>query len=508
MSRCEILEIVEPCPINAPCVEGMVDGELRAYCRPNEPHISGDNSWRCQRQGQDCLNGGTCNSTTGACHCPHDWTGYACQQSTFGLTQDASCSLACENGGTCYTNSSSQDFCLCTPDFVGDLCQNNRVDIMCAGDHMNITFRPIEFLEYGQDWNFTGVIYIGNDSDPNCFLQEQENGLYFGHFEMFDECGGWVINTTEGSTKYTKNMNIQYNPNFYFEILTFNVSCVLSLDGLQQSRGEIDPSADSGRDTDIGKPVEEAYAPARLTVLNSQRRPLSGSVALGDRVYLVNYLEETSQFKSIYVESCDAEDPDHNRKVNLLTRGCPAPRAEKLFFGDPMRSWSPAPVPGVMYDMQVFKLHSSTKRLSFSCLVKMCRSQDDTNCELERCQVQANSRRRRQAVATSSNPIISIPKDEQLTRVEIYIVDLGTPENDNGIITRVSDPTTQTGFNKETLVVIISVVGSVLLLVCLVLAVVLIHTRRSPRTPQHPPEYTMDPASWFRMPAKARHDQP
>ncbi len=51
----------------------------------------------------------------------------------------------------------------------------------------------------------------------------------------------------EGSTKYTKNMNIQYNPNFYFEILTFNVSCVLSLDGLQQSRGEIDPSGDSGR---------------------------------------------------------------------------------------------------------------------------------------------------------------------------------------------------------------------------------------------------------------------
>merc|ERR1712058_78652 len=93
---------------------------------------------------------------------------------------------------------------------------------------------------------------------------------------------------------------------------------------------------------------------------------------------------------------------------------------------------------------------------------------------------------RRQAVATSANPIISIPKDEQLTRVEIYIVDLGTPENDNGIITRGSDLTTQTGFNKETLVVIISVVGSVLLLVCLVLAVVLIHTRRSPRTPQHP----------------------
>jgi len=483
--KCELLELIEPCPNNTFCAYNSY-GE--AYCR-SSGIIYGDKHYHCGRYNQECDNGGTCDTNLGTCECPEDFTGYRCQKNILGFSaNDSSCSLSCENGGTCYkSESNNEEFCLCTPDFVGEYCDENRVQIGCDGENITLNFTPIE--------PFDGLVHIGdNVSNNDCLLFKTDDGVYSGSFPMDDSCGGFVVNDSlSDETKYKKELNIQYNSDFVdSKDIVFNVSCIHNTNGTQESIGDL--SFVEENEKTKAEEEEKLYKPAKLTILsNPGKTDITKPVELGQRVYMVNYLQDTNLFKTLYVDSCTVTDPDHGRTITIFQGGCPAPKAAMIFFTDAIREQTPVGF-GISHDISIFKLVPTTVRLSFSCNVRMCQNNNREDCELATCsEFTPTSRRKRQTTSESEN----------LNRVvyEIYIVPTsnGISSGENGIIIASTNDNAEKG-----MFILVSVVACVLIVVLITILIVIVKKRQRKQAPN---DASQDVNPWCHL-ALARHDQP
>lgn len=63
-----------------------------------------------------CLNNGTCDNSTGKCHCPENFKGDFCE-----IVPSKCSNVVCENGGVCLESSGT---CNCMSGFFGSRCEN------------------------------------------------------------------------------------------------------------------------------------------------------------------------------------------------------------------------------------------------------------------------------------------------------------------------------------------------------------------------------------------------
>lgn len=379
---------------------------------------SSDVLFHCGRPNQRCVNGGRCSVTDGQCACPPQFAGFSCQHNISGLT--SGCSTTCSNDAVCFSGQGQPDVCVCEPDFTGDMCQENRVQATCDAAILNISVNIIA--------PFDGLIFVGSDpADSACVLTRYED-RYVGMFSLRNSCGG--TNATfdhQGNTVYSKQLRINFSKMYVSQLdLLYNVSCVHSS---QSTTADFDfPEIEKETPE---KSVTDEYKPARLTVRsNPDLAEIISPVRLGQRVYLLNYLDNENVFKGLFVEECTVSDLLNDKSLLLIQGGCPTEVAAPLFYDDASRSTSPL---GVKIDMQIFKLVPNTKSLRFSCTVRMCRDAGDVSCQLVPC---SSGGRKRRAAGSGVKCHLEAKNSEvkatQETETVIYLAE--GPANDENFV--------------------------------------------------------------------------
>jgi len=342
--------------------------------------------FHCGRSGQECDNGGTCNATMGTCSsCSGNAVGYDCGFDSTGKTSTCDTS-PCENGGTCWWTGSAPYSCQCPPDYFGDNCENNRVQVECNGENITVSYYP------QSQSAFDGIAFLGFEQD-NQACRLNVSGTYFtGTFDKANDCDSINdISTSDRNATYTKTLNIYFNNQFFDDNdLALNVTCIYRDNATVTSNA----TGVIGQGQEIDE-IETAYEPARLSVRDSNLAELAGPVTLGERVKLYNYLDDSNLYTSLLVEDCTATDPDNSKTVTIITGGCPTEKAKKLFFSTATVVSSPKD--GISHDIKIFKLDANTTTLTFTCNVLMCRASASATCAVPSCTFTPMTRRKRQA---------------------------------------------------------------------------------------------------------------
>jgi len=125
-----------------------------------------------------CINGGTCDETTGACVCPSGYTGVHCE---IAPVVDPCAGVVCQNGGTCNNGN-----CQCPPGYDGLNCQTQLTPTSVTIDTFILENWPQ--TNNGTPWNATG--------GPNIYLQ--------------------LINNTTHAAVMTSGVNNNCQPTYYY----------------------------------------------------------------------------------------------------------------------------------------------------------------------------------------------------------------------------------------------------------------------------------------------------
>jgi hypothetical protein len=365
--------------------------------------------YHCGRYGQSCKHGGICDPTSGECQCPGNFLGYACQENITGWTADSFCSLKCKNGGTCYKDKDSKEKCLCTENYIGDACEDSRVNIECGHNNVSLQFTPIE--------PFNGLVYVRNDQGqkPYRLVQLPGDDFYSGVFSKELESKKVPeINSSNGDNILKKVLNIYFNDIFLDDLdMSLNVTCLHTDDPLTEREvGQIGESGETGDE------MEQNDEPARLSIrTNPDMAEITDAVSFGQRVFLFNYLEDDKFFKRLYVDRCTATDVIHRRSITIVESGCPTEKAQRIFYSDAMRTSKP----GITHDIKMFKLHRDTTKLTFTCYVTLCRDPSESVCELATCSTKRHLNRHDRSVWPLGGKRIS--SKDQITETTITIRD-------------------------------------------------------------------------------------
>lgn len=382
--------------------------------------------------------------------------------------------------------------CLCPPDFRGDLCEKERVELECHAN-MSVWFYPIA--------PFEGIVHFGNNvTDPDCRLtRNSSDEFYGGLFSLDDSCGGFVINETD-QLIYKKELNIQYSPDFVnVQDIVFNLSCIHNKDNTQLSFGTFQTEIDKpgAKDKTVVEEKEEVYEPAKLSILDADMGAITGPVTLGQKAVMYNFLGDSKIYKNIYVGKCSVIDPDNGVTVTMLDNGCPAESFQKQFYTDAKRTTSPNI--GITHGIKIFKLRPNTKRMQFSCEVTMCRDNSDSECNLATC----GASRIKREVSRAKRDTTLIKRKYQNTTFEIYIK-TSPGDSDDDIIG--VEPSEHSDNNLP----IIYVSGASFLVIAVLLtAIFVILKKRSiqgRKAAGLPGNLQADPKLWNDI-AIARHDQ-
>ncbi|XP_025084101.1 EGF-like domain-containing protein 2 isoform X2 [Pomacea canaliculata] len=101
----------------------------------------------CMRPLQRCLNGGTCDSYTGQCHCAGA-KGTLCQYPDATFTTEATTEICqravCANGSVCLemkgTTTTTMGICACNMQQTGSLCSDPLYQMRCTREYVAFTF--------------------------------------------------------------------------------------------------------------------------------------------------------------------------------------------------------------------------------------------------------------------------------------------------------------------------------------------------------------------------------
>jgi len=434
----------------------------------------------CTRPSQTCQNVAStdsCDIENGTCTCDTDWAGYNCGYNNTAAATTG-CDKVCQNGGTCW-NDGTEEKCFCAEDFHGDDCADQRVKVECQAENMTITFYPRDGSA------FTGFVYVGdNHTLSECMLTKAtDNSSFSGEF-VYSTCDGIneenATNDDQVGEFHLKNLKIQFSDALVSSHdLTLNVSCFHSHNTTKTNEGSVggdQPFDDTDGHGGLtkGDEVKTTYIPAYLRLTDESYVELSGTVRLGQKVYLQNYIEENNQFKDIIVNKCTATDPDSQATLLMIDGKCPAPTARQLFYqaaAEEMTQVAGSVDSGVQYSFRIFKIKPTTTKLDFSCEIKMCNTAGDADCAIDNC---VSKRKRR-----SASRGVAMGGDQAVTSLRVFIVD-GLPDgtvDGRSVITGTADASCQELPVVKTSLTIISIIACVLLIVVVCLAAVLVYFR-------------------------------
>jgi len=337
----------------------------------------------CRRQDQACQNQGQCGQS-GACQCGQGYLGFDCAIDTQTWSTE-NCSLPCENGGTCYGSDADMK-CWCSQDFVGDLCQTDRVEVDCFANETVVTFHAME--------SFRGLARLGVQMEEGCELElSHTQHTYTVKIPNTGKCNSSESFDNETQvTTYSHQLNIQHHKDFITKLdQKINLSC-----GIFSSQSEIETEADIVVvDNDDNAPdISVTSVPVKLSVFEAsggdKKSEVIESMELGDTMYLINYLENTQVYKTLKAENCTAIDVPNNATLDIINEGCPTEVAAPLFYS--AGNMTQLQIDGVegtfvgqMFRMQTFKLHPTTDKIVIQCSVKVCREDNLAQCDLPDC---------------------------------------------------------------------------------------------------------------------------
>ncbi|XP_067687041.1 EGF-like domain-containing protein 2 [Haliotis asinina] len=263
----------------------------------------------CKREGQNCLNNGTCDEGTGVCACPATHTGPNCAHA---LTELA---MPCDNStcvnGYCITGPPAS--CVCNPGYAGEQCDKKAYYHQCNNNNISVCITPFSVS------TFAGNIFVsGMRNTPGCTLTLAPNvsvpgdGIpdfcmgYAGIFEYNGTCG--VLGpVAEGSgEKYVLVLDVRYSAGIFRpafdEVVTF--TCVFnSAAVVVQSPAQVISGGSSTGGGGTKNGGSSSFVPATQVVASANGQAIQGPVTSGDKLSTCVSVNGLDNFNGIIIKN-------------------------------------------------------------------------------------------------------------------------------------------------------------------------------------------------------------
>ncbi|XP_071101330.1 uncharacterized protein [Haliotis cracherodii] len=281
----------------------------------------------CKRQGQTCLNGGTCDDTSGMCACPADRTGPNCAHLIADL--QTSCDNSTCVHGICLTGSPAA--CVCNPGYAGAMCDNKAYYHQCNPNNISVCITP-----FSHD-TFVGKIYVQgmkdtvgcnltlapNTTDPSDGIADWCQG-YAGIFEYNGTCGELGPIPEGDLKKYELKLDVRYSPGIRKstdEEVTFK--CTFNdAEVVVDSPAQAINTGSSGGGTKNGG--SDTLTPAAQTVVTANGDAILGPVTAGDPLQTCVTVQGLDNFNGIVIKNITINNnrtaPDYREMLVYDTR--------------------------------------------------------------------------------------------------------------------------------------------------------------------------------------------
>ncbi|XP_046331698.2 EGF-like domain-containing protein 2 [Haliotis rufescens] len=351
-------------------------------------------SFDCRRKGQDCKNSGTCNNT-GSCICATGYEGYNCRIETAGRA-GSNCTSECHHGGVCANNT-----CICTENYYGSTCSNNREQILCFGDKKAIHINPE---------GFQGTIYIaGNRNMVNCTFKNVtdviptlpqnvtwDEGYAILILDNSSECGSITTRTNDTEVIYERFVNIEYDELIVTTLdERLSAKCAFENSTVRTLYGDV-VSAGVTAAQYTNTSITNIYEPVVFKVTNKNQPLSTAPMLIGEELTFSFNIPAETGYASVIVMSLTANDTlDRGKTFPIIDNKCPVKEAASVLTTLERSTDNRT----VTVKVKVFKFVGNDK-VGFSCTARICK-EGDTQCDESTCSGQTTltgiGRRKREA---------------------------------------------------------------------------------------------------------------